>query len=219
MLSTGRLGRVHFRLEKQVVHIQSHGQQVLVQPVLQCPCLLDDSQFNPVCLSCHGTGRYYPPGAQYSTMLLLAHEDSHRTFNDPGTWVSGSIQATVLPGLRLSERDKVTVLDIRDTFNDEVLTRGLDETTRFEQGVRVVRVTDLTRTYTPGQDYVLTPPNLIEWLPGGQAPAFGDQYSIKYSAFPLYLVVNDSPRLRVEHRTPQAQVVIMLRLDKLSEDF
>jgi hypothetical protein len=36
MLSTGRLGRVHFKLEKQVVHIQSHGQQVIVSPVLQC---------------------------------------------------------------------------------------------------------------------------------------------------------------------------------------
>jgi hypothetical protein len=219
MLQTGRLGRVHFRLEKQVTHIQSHGQQCSVWPVLQCPCLLDDKQFSPICPTCHGTGRYYPPVAQYSTMLLLSQETSQRTFNDPGTWTSGTMQASVLPGVRLCERDKVQLLDIRDSFTDEVLTRGLDDTTRFDAGVVLEVVADHDRTYRPGFDYVLTAPNVVEWLAGGQMPAFGAQYSVKYSAFPVYLVVNDSPRLRVEHRIPQAQEVVLCRLDRLSEDF
>jgi hypothetical protein len=152
-------------------------------------------------------------------MLLLSQETSTRTFNDPGTWTSGTIQASVLPGVRLCERDKVQLLDIRDSFTDEVLTRGLDDTTRFDAGVVLEVVADRDRTYTPGRDYVLTAPNVVEWLPGGQMPAFGEQYSCKYSAFPTYLVVQDSPRLRVEHRTPQAQEVVLCRLDRLSEDF
>jgi hypothetical protein len=152
-------------------------------------------------------------------MLLLAQETSHRAYNDPGTWTDGHIHASILPGISLCERDKVQLLDIRETFSDEVLVRGMDDSMRFDAGVILNVVADLTRTYTPGLDYVLQPPNVVSWLPGGQAPAFGDQYSVKYSAFPLYLVVNDSPRLRVEHGTPQAQEVFMVRLDRLSEDF
>ena len=201
------------------MHIQSHGQQVIVFPVLQCSCLLEDRQFSPICASCHGTGRYYPPGAQYSTMLLMVQERSKRIYNDPGTWIEGRITASVLPGVRLCERDKVQLLDVTEVYNEEVLTRGLDDTTRFDAGVVLEEVADLTRTYTPGRDYALTPPNVVEWLPGGQAPAFGAQYSCKYSALPLYLVVDDSPHLRVEHRLPQSQAVVLLRLDRLSEDF
>jgi len=44
-------------------------------------------------------------------------------------------------------------------------------------------------------------------------------YAVRYAAQPEYLVVNDSPRLRVENRIPQAQEVILQRLDRLSEDF
>jgi len=219
MIRTGRLGRKHFTLEKQVQMIEGHGQQVLVMPCMQCPCLLDDRQFNPVCPSCHGTGRFYPPGQHYATMLLLVQEVSKRTFNDPGTWTSGTIQASVLPGIRLCERDKVQIVDIKDTFADEVLTRGIDDATRFDAGVVLELVADRSTVYVPGRDYQLTPPNIVAWLPGGQMPAFGEQYSVKYSAYPLYLVVNDSPRLRVEHRTPQSQEVVLCRLDRLSEDF
>jgi hypothetical protein len=219
MIHTGRLGRVHFRLDKQVTFIQSHGQQVLIFPVLQCPCLLDDKQFSPVCPSCHGTGRYYPPDAQYSTMLLMAQETSQRTFQDPGTWTSGTIAASVLPGIKLCERDKVRLLDIQDIFNDEVLIRGLDDTVRFNAGVKGLVVADRERTYRAGLDYTINTYGIITWVATGIQPAFGAQYSVKYSAFPMYLVVQDSPRLRVEHRTPQAQEVVLCRLDKLSEEW
>jgi hypothetical protein len=218
MPSTGRLGTMHFRLEKQVTFIQGHGQQVLVWPVLQCPCLLDDKQFNPVCPVCHGTGRFYPPDAAYSTTLLLAQEDSERTYLEAGTWTHGIIRATVLPDVRLYERDKIRLLDVKDNFNDEVLTRGIDDTVRFTAGVSLSVVADRDRVYRSGIDYVLEPPSTIAWLPDGQSPAFMGQYACRYEAFPEFLVVNDSPRLRVEYHVPQAQEVVLMRLDKISED-
>jgi len=214
-----RLGLTHFHLDKQVTHIQSHGQQVVVFPVLQCPCLLDDRQFNPVCATCHGTGRYYPPGQQYATWLLLVTETSKRTFNEPGTWTDGTILASVLPGVRLCERDKVRLVDITDTYNDETLVQGLDDTVRFTAGVALLLVADRMQVYRPGLDYALSPPATVAWLAGGQSPGFGMPYAVRYAAQPEYLVVNDSPRLRVENRIPQAQEVILQRLDRLSEDF
>jgi hypothetical protein len=218
MLTSGRLGRKHFRLENQRAMIEGHGTQVVVFPVLQCPCLLDDRQFSPICPTCHGSGRYYPEGGAYSTVLLLHQEDSQRTFEDPGTWTSGTIRASVLPGIRLCERDKVRLLDITDSYADEVLTRGVDDTVRFTAGVTLRLVADRGTVYRQGIDYHLAPPATIAWLPTGQAPAFLGQYSVKYEALPEYLVVNDSPRLRVEYHVPQSQEVVLCRLDKLRED-
>ena len=219
MPHAGRIGTKHFSLDKQRALIQGHGQLVAVFPVLTCACLLDDRQHDPTCPTCHGTGRYYPAVAVYSTTLLLHQEDSRRTFEEPGTWTHGFIRASVLPGVRLCERDRVQLLDIRDSFADEVLTRGLDDTVRFTAGVLLLLVADREHVYKQDVDYVLTPPATITWRPTGTQPAFGAQYSVRYEAYPLFLVVNDTPRLRVEHRIPQAQEVVLCRLDRLSEEF
>lgn len=213
------LGQVHFHLDLQTAFIVGHGTQCLVSPVLQCPCLTAERQFSPICPTCHGTGRYYPAGAQYSTMLLTQQETSKRTFLDAGSWTAGSIMASVLPGVRLCERDKVRMVDITDSFVDETLVRGMDDAVRFRYGVELLVAADLTTVYTPGVDYVLAPPGTVSWLPGGRSPAFMTQYAVRYNAQPEFLVVNDSPRLRLEHRIPQAQEVVLMRLDKLSEDF
>src|SRR5215510_4797302 len=128
MPSLGLLGRKHFSLDRQRAFIEGHGEQALIFPVLTCPCVLDDKQFSPICVTCKGTGRFYPPNTAYSTMLLMVQERSKRAYNEPGTWVPGTIQVSILPGIRICERDKVRRLDITETFADEVLTRGLDDT-------------------------------------------------------------------------------------------
>jgi hypothetical protein len=129
----------------------------------------------------------------------------------------GTIQATILPGVRLCERDKVRRLDIAETFTDEVLTRGLDDTVRFPSGVTLDLVADRTQVYQPGTDYVLTPPGTVTWVAGGRQPDFLQQYSVKYSAHPEYLCTPDNPRSRVEHHVAQSQVVLLTRLDYLQE--
>jgi hypothetical protein len=217
MAGVGLLGSTHFVLDKQRAFIEGHGEQVVVFPVLQCPCLLADRQFNPNCTTCHGTGRFYPPDTAYTTVLLMVREHSRRTYNDPGTWMPGTIQATILPGVRLCERDKVRRLDITETFTDEVLTRGLDDTVRFASGVTLEMVADRERVYRPGVDYTLDAPGTVRWLAGGQAPLFMQQYSVKYSAHADYLCTPDNPRSRVEYHTPQAQVVMLTRLDFVQE--
>lgn len=216
MPGIGLIGRTHFHLDVHSAFLQGHGESVLVFPVLQCPCLLADRQFDPNCSTCKGTGRFYPPGMASSTTMLMVSEHSRRTYNDPGTWIPGTIQATMLPGVRLAERDKIRRLDITETFTDEVLTRGLDETLRFMAGVSLEIVADRERVYRAGQDYTLSG-NTISWVAGGQAPAFMGQYSVKYSANPDYLCSPDNPRSRVENHLPQSQVVVLQRLDYVME--
>lgn len=219
MPATGLLGTTHFRLDYHRAFLKGHGEQALVFPCLQCPCLLADRQFDPNCSSCKGTGRFYPAGMQYSTTLLMVREASRRTFNDPGTWIPGTIQASILPEVRLCDRDKVRRLDITETFSDEVLTYGLDDTLRFTSGVVLDLVADRGRVYRPGIDYALSSGGTVGWLAGGHPPSFLAQYSVKYSANPDYLVSPDNPRSRVEGRVPQTQVVILQRLDYLAEGF
>lgn len=217
MVAASRFGRLHFTRVHQEALIQGHGEACLIFPVLTCPCLLADHQFSPNCPTCKGTGRFYPPHLAYSTTLLLVHEHSLRTYNDPGTWIPGTIQATILPGIRLAERDKVRRIDALETFTDEVLTRGLDDTLRFSAGVRLDLVADRERVYRAGVDYALTSPGTVTWLPGGHSPAFMAQYSVKYSAHPEYLSTPDNPRTRLEQRRGQAQMVVLTRLDYVVE--
>jgi hypothetical protein len=218
MLTTGRLGKKHLTLGKQVAMIEGHGTAVVVSPCMQCPCLTAEQQFSPLCPACKGTGRFYPSGISYATTLLLVGEDSRRTFQEPGSWTSGMIRASVLPGVRLAERDKVRLVDITDVFSDEVLFKGVDDQVRFSSGVTVLLIADVTTIYRPMLDYLLMPPNTIAWVAGGKAPAFGTQYAVRYQAYPEYLVVNDAPRLRIEHRIPQSSEVILMRLDKLGQE-
>jgi hypothetical protein len=217
MLHTGRIGSMHFVTQKQRQMIEGHGQAVAVFPVLQCACLLEDQQFSPICRFCEGTGRYYPSAISYATTLLLTQDTSERSFNDPGTWFSGQVRASVLPGIHLAERDKVRMVDIAAVANDEVLYRGLDDTLRHRAVVEIEVVADHVAIYSPTTDYSLHAPNTVAWRPGGHAPAPGEKYSVRYRYHPEFLVVNDMPRLRVEHRTPQSQEVLLMRLDALTE--
>jgi hypothetical protein len=218
MAAVGRLGTTHFTLDKHRAFILGHGEQVVVFPVLQCPCLTPERQFDPLCAVCHGVGRYYPPGSAYSTSMLLTRDQSERTVLEPGSWIPGTIQATLLPGIVLADRDKVRRLALKTTFTDEVLLRGDDETLRFSAGVEIHLVADRSTTYVPGADYTLTPPNTITWLAGGQSPAFMAQYSVRYAAHPDYLVSPDHPRERAEMGVQLSQVVLLHRLDMLSEE-
>jgi hypothetical protein len=220
---TGRLGSTHFHLERQVAMIEQHGSQTTVFPCLQCPCLTLQGHPDPNCFACAGVGRFYPPDTSFHTMMLLTWERSQRTFQETGYWLSGRVRASLLPGIHVAEGDKVRVLSIKDTFSDEVLTRhkvedATKETLRFSAGVELLLVADRVTKYTPDVDYTLTPPNIITWVPGGHAPLVGAKYTVRYNAYPEFLSLPDTPKLRVEHQRPQSQFVMLRRLDKLTPE-
>jgi hypothetical protein len=208
---------VHFDLSEHTAFILDHGTTAVVIPCVTCPCLTPERHPSPLCPGCKGVGRFSIPGAMYPTTVLVVSESSAQTSQEAGIWMAGPIQVTTLPGIRLGELDKVRLVDIQDTFS-EVLVRGLDDVLRFGAGVTLEYVTDLTMRYEPTRDYTLLSPNTIQWTAGGQAPAFGQNYSVRYAAFPEYLVMGNSPRLRVEGHVPQTQVVLLQRLDMLLQE-
>jgi hypothetical protein len=212
------IGTHHLTLSKQRAFIQGHGTNAVVFPTVTCPCLTLDLQPDPNDAACGGTGRLLVPDAQYTTMLLIQGDTSHKSYLEPGTWVDGTIRATTLPEIVLGDRDRIRLVDVQELFDEEVLLRGVQDTLRFSAGITVQYVTDRLTVYRPGVEYALTPPNRITWLAGGRAPAVGTFYSVRYFAQPEYLVFLDMPKLRVEHRTAQSQVVTLRRLDHLTHE-
>jgi hypothetical protein len=215
MVGSGRLGHRHFNLDKQRALIRGHGVTCLVQPTVSCPCITYEQQFDPLCGRCRGTGRWPQASLEYTVTLAMIQEDSRRQYHEPGSWTEGSILCITPPEVTLAERDLIRVLDVKDIFDDEVLQKGVLDRVRFQAGVDIEIIVDYTRTYVPDVDYMLVEPNEILWLPGGNAPLESAWYSIRYRAYPEYLVFLDTPRLRAEFHTPQSQEVKLLRLDKI----
>jgi hypothetical protein len=212
----GTFGTRHFILEKHVAFIQSHGANVWVSPHLNCPCLLDSGQPTPLCPSCDGSGRLYPPSLAYASVMLLTQDSPIHSLQETGFWTAGTIRATLLPGIELAYQDYVRQVDVKTTFADELLTKGIDDTLSFRYGVEVFVVADRTRIYRPGVDYTFSAPQSIAWVPGGQAPALGERYSVRYRAYPEYLISPETPGLRIEARRAMSRVVTLQLLEKLS---
>jgi hypothetical protein len=212
----GGFGIRHFTLAKHVAFIQSHGAAVWVSPHLNCPCVLDSGQPAPLCPSCDGSGRLYPSSLAYASVMLLTQDSPIHTLQETGFWTAGTIRATLLPGVELAYQDYVRQVDVKTTFSDELLTKGLDDTLSFRYGVEVLVVADRSRIYRPNVDYTFAPPQSIAWVPGGQAPALGERYSVRYRAFPEYLISPETPGLRIEARRAMSRVVTLQLLEKLS---
>ena len=210
-------GSMHFNLTKQHQFIRGHGALCQVTPSLTCPCLNTEVQFDPLCPVCRGTGNFPQEDLAYQTTLLLTQYVAKNDYHAAGSWVEGGIQATVLPGIQLAQSTCVRVLDMHVPFTDEVLVRGRLDSVRFQGNVHVSRVRDRDRLYADGTDYTVTPPATITWLVG-EGPPVGAPYSVSYTAQPEYLVFLLEPRARVEFRRNYAQVVQLVRLDRLSRD-
>ena len=213
----GGLGRRHLDVQKQVAMIEGHGTAVYVMPKLQCPCLLEEGQPDPLCPICQGTGRMYVQANAFATTMLLTHESAEHSLQEVGFWTSGMVRASILPGIELGYEDYVRQVDLRATFNNEVLTKDLDDTLLFRYGIQIDTIADRETLYQAGLDYVLTSPNGITWVAGGRAPAMHAQYAVRYRAYPEYLVAAETPRLRIEGRRAQSRVVTLKLLEKTSK--
>ena len=212
-----KFGQRHFNLQKQVDFITGHGALCAVTPAVTCPCVTVEVQFDPLCPICRGTGNFPQTDLAFQTTLLLTQYVAKNDYHEPGSWVDGAIQATVLPGLQLAQGSFVRVLDMHVPFTDEVLVRGKLDSVRFQGDVVLARVRDRDRIYLDGADYTFVPPATISWLVG-EGPPFGAPYSVSYTAQPEFLVFITDPRARVESRINYAQVVQLMRLDKLQRD-
>lgn len=209
----------HFDIALQRQMIEMHGTMIEVFPVLTCPCRLESMAFNPLCESCHGTGNFYPPGTSYAMKVLPQGESSARQYEEPGSVMRGTIMITVPPESTLAERDKVRFPDMSFVYTDETLCRGVIDFVRFQAGVVLLLVADVSgHVYRQGLDYALGGNNTVLWLPGGQSPALEEQYAVRYKAYPEYLVFLDTPRGRTERRRGQSQEVVLRLYDHLTRE-
>ena len=116
------------------------------------PCLTLEGLADPLCAACRGTGRFPQETEAFDTMLLLTRFTATPESHEEGAWTRGTVQATVLPGVQLTERWLVRVRDMSVPFDDEVLQKDILDRVRFREGVVLRLIRDRTTRYVQGTD-------------------------------------------------------------------
>lgn len=132
----------------------------------------------------------------------------------PTTGIIDRTMATAIsnPMFDIGMNDLVTLLD--DEYkSSEPLIRGVDlygrpadtllniDVTRVKSVQKANSETGVVTTYVQAGQGVLNPDfqltaNLIDWLPGGNSPVAGGQYSVVYFHRPVYTVFTTLPKPR-----------------------
>jgi hypothetical protein len=208
--------------------IARRGRNVMWEEGILCSCWNQDSQqplYN--CAACKGKGRIFRAPVQ-SRVLLTSIAFNTEYEETAGAFQIGDAIMTVpkrtykrLTSGLLSPTEKedvaaynvgmydiITVMD-DDYKSSELLIKDtpiygrpadtlLNDRVLDIQVVRQVDVVTGTITdYVPDVDYT-NDNNRIVWLPGGSAPAEGEQYSVTYHHRPSFTVLTTLPKPRYQ---------------------
>ena len=114
----------------------------------------------------------------------------------------------------LAYQDYVRQVDVKTTFANEILVKGLSDTLLFRYGTTVQVIADRTRLYRPGWTILSRVTSLCGRL--GAGAGLWRTITVRYQAYPGYLVSPQTPGLRIENRTAQSRVVTLHLLEKLT---
>lgn len=204
--------------------IDRRGREVQWEEAIVCSCWNEDSgQPSYTCQACHGKGFVYQPPvlakATVNSVTINQDWESMAGIFDVGDAImtvskrvpikNGDIvtnKYTDNPMFEIGVNDRITLLD--DEYkSSEVLIKGApvghrDADTLLNEYItrtKAVNVYDpdtgAKTSYVPDVDYRLNK-NVIEWLPGGNAPADFQQYSVVYFHRPVYTVIANLPKPR-----------------------
>jgi hypothetical protein len=205
--------------------IDRRGRAVKWQEAITCSCLnLDSGQPSYSCAACHGKGFVYKNSIIAKAMVTSV--TLNKDWQDmAGLFEVGDAVMTVPkrtpkrlsngvmtgqfddnPLFYVGMYDKVTLTD--DEYKtSEVLVKAVpigkrvadtllnEDVTRVQSVVKFDAVTGAETPYSLGTDYQMQD-NLVDWLPGGNSPADGEQYSVTYFHRPTYVVIATLPKPR-----------------------
>jgi hypothetical protein len=128
-------------------------------------------------------------------------------YEKPVKDASGMIQKVKNPIFEIGMYDLVTLLD-DEVKTSEILIKGIPIYARPADTLlngKVVSVRSIRKVdslgeqlvfYTNGIDYTLGENGLINWLPDGNSPLDGEQYTVCYTHRPVYTVLTSLPTPR-----------------------
>ena len=154
----------------------------------------------------------------------VTHRDTMRNRKEAGNWESGVAFASLPPDVPVSDMDKVVMVDDRVVINDEVLTKGklypdgaTRERLRFNRIFGVDYLRTKTTAYVQGVDFSIASNGQVQWI--GNQPMPGENYTVRYSAVPEYVIFKDIPRFRRDAGVGLPFYVQLKRLDKAVPSF
>lgn len=196
-----------------------HGTAVTWRRRRLCPCLAPDTgQPNIVCPYCRDLpGSIWDDGQ--SVTLFAPARRRKDLYDDAGHLLEGIVTFTFPTGVTPGHLDWVELLNADCIVNAEVHVKGeVDKLNRSTERLRfpdVIEaefidaiVADVLHTYSSGVDFNVGDDASITWTGG---PPDGTQYTVRYSARPVYICW--SPESRDEGGTKQPTRVIAQRLD------
>lgn len=196
--------------------ISDHGVSVRLERATLCPCQFSETgQPKLECPLCLGKAYLF---ATYETHTALVTNRQHRkNFVDVGSYQTGSCEATFKTGVTIPDYSRITMINDRTVINDEILTRGAVHGSRSLEVVRFpilsmeLLVASTGTPYTTPTDFAMSG-RRVAWVTG-RGPATGIQYTMRYLATPVYVVMGTEPRIRSEFNTSVPTLAHLLRLD------
>lgn len=207
----------HFSYSDLENFIRAHGVSASIDRAVLCPCVKEDSgQPSINCGVCRGTGfAYLPPSTTNnnctSKKILMGTRSQEKNWNRKGGYTKKGQTTAILYDYLPSVGDLIKPNVDIEVINDEFHKRGHlynnGKTSEFLFHERVKEVegifsinNDKTQlvTYQKDIDFKING-RLIEWVQGGNAPALGERYNVRYQAIPEYIVLTSEPSFFVEH--------------------
>jgi hypothetical protein len=104
--------------------IETQGYEVVYEKALMCPCKERDSDFLNTCKNCGGSGWLFVNPA--STKMILTGIKINKDYDETARYDIGMMYATPVSLLKLSQMDRITVLD-GETSHSQILFPSKDE--------------------------------------------------------------------------------------------
>lgn len=218
------------RLSRQVNDdfIQAHGVACELWEAIRCPCVYGETERAvPDCVSCKGTGRYYPEGSRVSVRALMTTRNVDRKQVAYGEDASGRVHVTlptgtewrhgylILPTIEthlVNERlfrgrkltdDAVVVGRLDDDLSIPVALEAIPERLSYPRVLQILGI-----YWGGGRSAVVRAREFVDYemvgrevvWKSGRGPAQGEAYTVVYKAPAVYLLAD--PRFRAEHDIP-----------------
>lgn len=172
------------------------------------------------CEVCEGIGYAYDNIPEIIRVHMVNRKPK-REFHITGQFDIGTAFATFPDGFIPSEWDKIFVKNELIVINNTILKRGEEEPeghslerVRFRRIHSIERVSDLNRTYFEGTDFEVINGRTISWKSGGNSPAYGSFYTMRYRVNPEYLIMGYEPISRLPFDVQFPYRAELRRLDR-----
>lgn len=171
-----------------------------------CPCAdYETGSADETCSSCFGWGYTYPADRKIAALKVQwLGQSSRKEYDRAGVYTPGSVQVT-WPSTTVLGHGDIFIHPYEEAVEtSERLIRGqVDpdgdtmERLRFSRVTGVEDVRDSVRAYTAGVDFNLAADgHTFVWIDGGQKPAIGARYSVRYRYRSMYIIGSATPQQR-----------------------